>query len=91
MSKSQKSHVELLERKIRELQGVFGRFEDAKHDLDEMWTIVHKPGWTTLPEAIFVESILDTEVKSAQTTLELNKSLLLGAQKVMLNPQPLPP
>lgn len=91
MSKSQKSHVELLERKIRELQGVFGRFEDAKRNLDELFVIIHKPGWTTLPESIFVESILDAGVKTAQTALELNIGLLSGAQKVMLNPQPLPP
>jgi propanediol dehydratase large subunit len=88
---SKKTHIELLERKIKELQVVFESFGDAKRDLDEIWQIIHNPGWTTLPESIFVEAIVNAEHKHAQTTLELNKAFLEGARKVQLNPQPLPP
>jgi hypothetical protein len=86
-----KSHVEQLEGKIRELQGIFASFAGAKRDLGEMWKIIHQPGWTTPAELVLVEAVLNAEKKYAQATLGLNRALLSGAEKVSLNPQPLPP
>jgi len=88
---SRKSHVESLERKINELRAVSKKLQEGNAMLDELWNLIHRPGWTTLPEATLVEAILESQTKHAQTAYELMKSLMSAAAKVELNPQPLPP
>jgi len=86
-----KGHVDQLGEKIRELQGIFQEFGEAKRDLGQLWKVIHQPGYTTPAELVLLDSILNAEKKYAQTTLQLNRALLSGASKVELNPQPLPP
>ena len=86
-----KERKEKLEAKIKELQGIFDDFGDAKKQLATLLKIIHNPGWTTIADWAFVESILNAEKSYAQTTLRLNSAFVSAASKVELNPQPLPP
>jgi hypothetical protein len=86
-----KEHKVKLEAKIKELQEIFDDFGDAKKHLATLLKIIHNPGWTTIAEWAFVESILNAEKSYAQPTLRLNSPFLAAASKVELNPQPLPP
>jgi hypothetical protein len=86
-----KGSKEKLEAKIKELQEIFDDFGDAKKQLATLLKFIHNPGWTTIADWAFVESILNAEKSYAQTTLRLNSAFLSAASKVEPNPQPLPP
>jgi hypothetical protein len=79
-----------LERKVRALQDAVAKFNSAKH-ADRLLTIIHEPGWTTEPEHKLVVAHLDS-FRSQVSGLHIAcDTLLTIAEKIGLNPQPLPP
>ena len=60
-------------------------------DLEEMISIIHKPGWTTPAEYVLVSGLVDTMHEQAMVLASLRQTLLNGGRTVELNPQPLPP
>jgi hypothetical protein len=51
-------------------------------DFIELLSIIHKPGWTTPAEALFVNGLLDAMNAHAQHLTELKQTLLAGARAV---------
>jgi hypothetical protein len=85
-----KADIARLETKIRGLQSDLAKLGDHK-PMDEFLTIIHRPGFTTPAEAMFIEAMVASLHGQIGTALELRASLLNAASRVELNPQPLPP
>lgn len=85
-----KSDIGRLETKIKGLNADLAKLGDAKH-MEEFLTIIHKPGFTTPAEAVFIEAMVASLHAHTTAALELRASLLDAAARVELNPQPLPP
>jgi hypothetical protein len=87
-----KHNVTTLEGKIKELIGSLARLAStgeghtgasaASGDLQELLTIIHRPGWTTPAEATFVEGIVDSMTSNARTLDALKQVLLMGSRAV---------
>ena len=87
MNKHELTH---LETKIMELHATLKNLADGG-SFEEFVRIIHKPGWTTVAEAILFIGVVDSMVEQAKAVLGLKQVLLTAAEKVELNPQPLPP
>lgn len=79
-----------LETKIKELCGSLNSVADGR-SFEEFFTIIHKPGFTSIAEIALLRGVVDTMHEQAKTLAGLKQILLSGASKVELNPQPLPP
>jgi hypothetical protein len=79
-----------LERKVRALQEAVAKLHTAKH-ADRLLTIIHKPGWTTLREHELVVAHVDSLHSQVSGLHKACETLLAIAEKIGLNPQPLPP
>lgn len=79
-----------LETRIKELRIQLATMADTQ-DLEEMISIIHKPGWTTPAEYVLVSGLVDTMHEQAKVLASLRQTLLNGGRTVELNPQPLPP
>ncbi|HLJ93415.1 MAG TPA: hypothetical protein VKU02_09525 [Gemmataceae bacterium] len=51
-------------------------------DFAELMVIIHKPGWTTPAEALFVTGLLDSMSTHVQHLTALKQTLLSGARAV---------
>jgi hypothetical protein len=49
---------------------------------DELWKMIHNPGWTTVAERILVTNSLEYIVAQAKLLNNLQQGLLLGARAV---------
>ena len=58
----------------------------------DLWWIIHRPGWTTLPEAMLVEAMAVSITRQAESLTHAYKALIEGALAVAESPTlPLPP
>lgn len=85
-----KSEITHLQTKIKTLNSELAKLGDPK-PLEELLQIVHKPGFTSVAEGMFIAAIVDSLQQHTAATLQLRTSLLSAASRVELNPQPLPP
>jgi hypothetical protein len=83
-------NLEYLETRIKELRLQLATMADTQ-DLEEMISIIHKPGWTTPAEYVLVSGLVDVMHDHAKALASLRQTLLNGGRAVELNPQPLPP
>ncbi len=51
-------------------------------DWDELWRIIHQPGWTTLAEATLVHVTVESIVAQTRQLCALRSGLLAGARLV---------
>lgn len=51
-------------------------------DADELWRIIHQPGWTTLAEAAFLEAALESISAQTRQLTALRTGLLTAAKQV---------
>ena len=51
-------------------------------DFNELLTIIHRPGWATLAESMFVTAMLESMNAHTQHLTDLKNSLLAGARAV---------
>jgi hypothetical protein len=58
---------------------------------DKTASVAGRVGWTTVAEVAFLNGLLDSMHGQAKNIATLKQAILSGAQKVELNPQPLPP
>jgi hypothetical protein len=86
----QKHDTEHLVKKINELHKSLIALS-GQDPVTGLIPVIHRPGWTTLPEFEFFTGIVDAMVSQTKTLAELKQVLSSGANKVALNPQPLPP
>jgi len=49
---------------------------------DELWRIIHQPGWTTVAESTLVFSILESVLNQTRQLAALKNGLLAGARAV---------
>ncbi len=74
-------HIQRLERKITATRQSFAGLPDEDF-YDQLWFIIHHPGWTTLAEGLFFEAALDSIATQAQLLAQAHKQLLASAQAV---------
>ncbi len=87
MEKAQAKHIET---QLRELHASFQDLSGGD-SLENMISVIHKPGWTTVAEVAFFTGMVDSMVAHTKALAILKQALFSGAAKVELNPQPLPP
>lgn len=75
-------HIEKLDRRLRELAALFTSLGDTS-DIDEVITIIHKPGWTTLPEMVLMNTLVDAVQSAAVDAQHLRAGLRDGAVVVL--------
>ena len=75
------SHVADLEAKINEL-GVGLRGVGDVSLSEELSTLIHRPGWTTVAEAQLVKAMIDTMQAHTRGAQTLRQALLAGTRQV---------
>jgi hypothetical protein len=77
-------HVAHIERRLRALAD---SVTDAasSDDFDELFKIIHFPGWTTPVEIEFVNSLIDATERSLAGAVQLRGALLSGARAIAEN------
>jgi hypothetical protein len=83
-----KRQLERMETQIKELRTTLKSLAEDKV-FNELSHIIHRPGFTKPAEAAFLVGLLESMLGQAKNMSRLK--LLAGAEKVELNPQPLPP
>ena len=53
-------------------------------DFNELMTIIHKPGWTTVAEFQLVNAVLDSMTAQAKHLADLKHALMAGARAVAI-------
>jgi hypothetical protein len=86
----QKRELERIEKQIKELHATLKSLDDGA-GFEKLSHVIRKPWWTTVAEVAFVTGILDSMLGQAKNMSRLKQALFAGAEKVELNPQPLPP
>lgn len=86
----EKHHLQHLETRITELHANLKALVEQQ-PMPELIRIIHQPGWTTIAEEAFFTGLVDTMHAHTKTLLAMKQVLMSGAEKVALNPQPLPP
>ena len=87
MEKKQAQHIEV---QLKELHASFQQLSGGD-SVENIISVIHKPGWTTIAEVAFFTGIVDSMLAHTKALAVLKQVLLSGAAKVELNPQPLPP
>jgi hypothetical protein len=87
LDKKQASHIEA---QLKELHSSFQQLSGGD-PVENMISVIHKPGWTTIAEVTFFTAIVDSMLAHTKALSALKQALFSGAAKVELNPQPLPP
>src|SRR5262249_13337895 len=85
-----KRELERMETQIKELHTTLKSLADDK-GFGELIRIIRRPGFTRPAEAAFLAGLLDSMLGQAKNMSRLKQVVLAGAEKVELNPQPLPP
>jgi hypothetical protein len=76
-----KHDVTHLERQIKELGGTLISLANDS-DFQEFITIIHRPGWTTVAEHLFVTGVVDSMLAQAKTLVGLKQVLVNGSRAV---------
>ena len=85
----EKHHLARLESRITEVHSDLKSLVEQQ-PVTELIRIVHQPGWTTIAEEAFFAGLVDSMHAQTKTLLAMKQVLITGAEKVALNPQPLP-
>jgi hypothetical protein len=85
-----KRQLERMETQIKELRTTLKSLAEDKV-FNELSHIIHRPGFTKPAEAAFLVGLLESMLGQAKNMSRLKQVVLAGAEKVELNPQPLPP
>jgi hypothetical protein len=74
-------HVEDIDRRLRKLKAAITEFGECG-DVEELFQIIHRPGWTTLPEAFLFSSLIDAAEQGLDSVRQLRGALLEGARAI---------
>jgi hypothetical protein len=77
-------HVAHIERRLRALADSFSDAA-ASDDFDELFKLIHFPGWTTPVEIEFVNSLIDATERSLAGAVQLRAELLSSARAITEN------
>jgi len=75
------NHVDKIGGRLHTLRATFGSFS-ATDDLDEAFTIIHRPGWTTPQEILFVNALIDATERAVEQAQQLRKALVAGINAI---------
>jgi single-stranded DNA-specific DHH superfamily exonuclease len=76
-----KNQLGQLESRIQALKSSLSNIGDTS-DVQELFAVIHNPGWTTLAEIAFVGTILDSMEQQTRNLILLRKGLLSGAKAI---------
>ena len=77
----EKHELAQLEAHIQALKNTHAILADSA-TTDELWRIIHNPGWTTLAERLLVTASLEYITAQAKLLNSLQQNLLAGARAV---------
>jgi hypothetical protein len=72
------AEIQDLESRLKELARAIGDLGDGS-DVENLIPIIHRPGWTTLPEFTFVAGTTEALTAQVRTVNELKRTLVEGA------------
>jgi len=75
-----KRHVGQIDQRLHILQGAYADFGNT--DFDELFKIIHFPGWTTPAEFFLINSLLDPTEGALKTVIDLHGALVKGAMAI---------
>ena len=74
-------HVAELEGRLRSLADGFTQ-AGSSDDYEELFKIIHSPGWTTVTHLELVNQLVNTAERNLTEAAELRGALLLGARAI---------
>ncbi len=74
-------HIEQLDQRIRDLSAAFADL-GTSDDFEELFRIIHFPGWTTLPDVFFMNVLVDSAERVVDDARRVRKALLEGARAI---------
>jgi len=77
----EKHELAQLEAHIQSLRSIHSVLTDSV-TTDELWRIIHQPGWTTPAERMLVTASLEHILAQAKLLTTLQQNLLAGAKAV---------
>jgi len=81
----EKNHLAKLETHIRSLKSAHTAFGNID-DWDELQILIHRPGWTTPAEQLFVAATLESILEQTKQLNTLREGLLASARAVGASP-----
>ena len=90
MAQVHQDHIEKLGKHLDALSGTLAKLGETG-DLKRLIPIIKRPGWTTPAEIAFALGIAESLHAQVNAVAQLKSVLVNAAEKVELNPQPLPP
>jgi len=80
-AKDNSEHVKELNRRLHELDAAYVGLGKSD-DFEELFRIIHSPGWTTWPEVFLVNALVDAAESNVRDAQRLRKALLEGARAI---------
>lgn len=77
----EKHELSQLEAHIQALKSTHAVLADSA-TTDELWRIIHQPGWTSVAERMLVTSSLEYIIAQAKLLTTLQQNVLAGAKAV---------
>lgn len=74
-------HIQRLEQKITAARQAVAALPDEDF-YDQLWQIIHRPGWTTIAEGLFFEAAVESVATQAQALAQAHQQLLAASQAV---------
>jgi hypothetical protein len=74
-------HVDELDERLRGLAADFGDL-GSPDDFDELYRIIHQPGWTTPIDIAFMNSLVDAAQRAVEDARYLRVAILQGARAI---------
>lgn len=68
-------HVDELDKRLRDLSSAFADLGDTA-DFDELFKIIHNPGWTTWPDIFLVNTLVDAAERAAKDARSVRTALV---------------
>jgi len=81
MSQEHQKHIEKLGKKIEELNHDLAQLGNTE-DLENLIQIIHRPGWTTLPEIAFASGIVESLHAQTKALAQLKSTLIKASESV---------
>jgi len=74
-------HIRQFERKIIAAKQIYSNL--PREDFyDQLFVIIHRPGWTTIAEGLFFEAALESLMTQSQHLAQLHHQILAAANAV---------
>jgi hypothetical protein len=74
-------HIEQLDHRLRDLSAAFADL-GTSDDFEEVFRIIHFPGWTTVIDVFFMNTLIDSAERAVNDARLVRKALLEGAQAI---------